>query len=70
MLYNGRDGLLRATAERYDAIVLDRMLPGLGLLATLRTVGIDTGPDPQRPIGGRRACTGRARAAMTTLQAV
>jgi DNA-binding response OmpR family regulator len=44
--YNGRDGLLRATAETYDAIVLDRMLPGdldgLGVLATLRTVGIET----------------------------
>ena len=44
--YNGRDGLLKATAERYDAIILDRMLPGdldgLGVLATLRTVGIET----------------------------
>lgn len=44
--YTGRDGLLRATADAYDAIVLDRMLPGdldgLGVLATLRTVGIET----------------------------
>src|SRR5436309_3416393 len=44
--YNGRDGLLKATAEKYDAVVLDRMLPGdldgLGVLATLRTIGIET----------------------------
>jgi two-component system, OmpR family, response regulator len=42
----GRDGLLKAAAEKYDAIVLDRMLPGdldgLGVLATLRTIGRDT----------------------------
>ena len=41
--YTGRDGLLKATGEKYDAIVLDRMLPGdldgLGVLATLRTIG-------------------------------
>src|SRR6266849_4840721 len=44
--YTGRDGLLKATAEKYDAIVLDRMLPGdldgLGVLATLRTVRTET----------------------------
>src|SRR3954447_6124522 len=43
--YNGRDGLLKATAETYDALVLDRLLPGdldgLGVLATLRAVGIE-----------------------------
>jgi len=43
--YTGRDGLLKATAEKYDAVVLDRMLPGdldgLGVLATLRTIGIE-----------------------------
>src|SRR6266481_6393120 len=43
--YTGRDGLLKATADKYDAIVLDRMLPGdldgLGVLATLRTIGIE-----------------------------
>jgi DNA-binding response OmpR family regulator len=41
----GRDGLLRAAAEPYDAIVLDRMLPGgldgIGVLSTLRTAGVD-----------------------------
>jgi two-component system OmpR family response regulator len=42
---NGRDGLLKAAAETYDAIVLDRMLPsgldGLGMLATLRAAGVE-----------------------------
>lgn len=44
--FTGRDGLLKASAEKYDAIVLDRMLPGdldgLGVLATLRTIGNET----------------------------
>ncbi len=42
---NGRDGLLKAVAEPYDAIVIDRMLPGgldgLGVLATLRSAGVE-----------------------------
>ena len=42
---SGREGLLKAAGATYDAIVLDRMLPGgldgLGLLATLRAAGID-----------------------------
>jgi two-component system, OmpR family, response regulator len=41
----GRDGLLKAAGESYDAIVLDRMLPGgldgLGVLATLRAAGVE-----------------------------
>ena len=44
--HSGRDGLLKAAADKYDAIVLDRMLPGdldgLGVLATLRTIGNET----------------------------
>ena len=44
--YTGREGLLKAAGETYDAIVLDRMLPGdldgLGVLATLRTIGVET----------------------------
>jgi two-component system, OmpR family, response regulator len=44
--HNGRDGLLKAAGEKYDAIVLDRMLPGdldgLGVLATLRSIGSET----------------------------
>src|SRR5882672_1239643 len=39
----GREGLLKAAAEPYDAIVLDRMLPGgldgLGVFAALRAAG-------------------------------
>src|SRR5437667_121341 len=44
--HDGRDGLLKAAADKFDAIVLDRMLPGdidgLGVLATLRQIGIET----------------------------
>ncbi|MBB3103151.1 response regulator transcription factor [Azomonas macrocytogenes] len=43
---NGRDALLRAISETFDAIVLDRMLPGsldgLGVLTALRAAGIAT----------------------------
>ena len=43
---NGRDGLFLASSERYDAIVLDRMLPGgidgLGILEALRKIGNHT----------------------------
>jgi two-component system OmpR family response regulator len=41
----GREGLLKAAGEPFDAIVLDRMLPGgldgLGVLSTLRAAGVD-----------------------------
>src|ERR1700760_4288773 len=41
----GREGLLKAAAEPYDAIVLDRMLPGgldgLGVLTALRAAGVE-----------------------------
>src|SRR5882672_4227189 len=44
--HNGREGLLKAAADKFDAIVLDRMLPGgldgLGVLATLRSIGSET----------------------------
>jgi len=42
---NGREGLDRAKTGNYDAITLDRMLPGLDGLAVvteLRRVGVDT----------------------------
>lgn len=42
---NGRDGLYHATDGRFDAIVLDRMLPeldGLSLLKSLRAAGVST----------------------------
>ncbi|MBO0710704.1 MAG: response regulator transcription factor [Acetobacteraceae bacterium] len=42
---SGREGLLKAAAEAYDAIILDRMLPGgldgLGVLSTLRAAGLE-----------------------------
>lgn len=45
---NGRDGLLVATSQEFDAIILDRMLPGgldgLGVLEMLR------GQDNQTPV--------------------
>ncbi len=42
---DGREGLLQATCEGYDVIILDRMLPsvdGLKILATLRATQDDT----------------------------
>jgi two-component system, OmpR family, response regulator len=42
---DGREGLERATADRFDAIVLDRMLPeldGLGVVALMRAEGVST----------------------------
>lgn len=42
---NGRDGLFLATERAHDAIILDRMLPGLDgmtLLAAMRAAAIDT----------------------------
>jgi class 3 adenylate cyclase len=42
---NGREGMMRAMSASYDAITLDRMLPGadgLAIVTAMRTVGIDT----------------------------
>jgi two-component system, OmpR family, response regulator len=40
---NGRDGMFLAVSERYDTIIMDRMLPGqidgLAIIAALRTSG-------------------------------
>lgn len=41
----GRDGLFKAAAEQFDAIILDRMLPevdGLRILQTIRATGDNT----------------------------
>src|ERR1700742_3158472 len=42
---SGREGLLKAAADPYDVIVLDRMLPGgldgLGVLTALRAAGVE-----------------------------
>ena len=35
---NGKDGLFMATTEQYDALVVDRMLPGVEGLALIRTL--------------------------------
>ncbi|HUN25468.1 MAG TPA: response regulator transcription factor [Steroidobacteraceae bacterium] len=43
---NGRDGLFLAASERYDVIIMDRMLPGsidgLAIIEALRTAGNHT----------------------------
>jgi two-component system OmpR family response regulator len=63
---NGRDGLFLASTERYDAMVLDRMLPGgvdgLAIIAALRKTGNKTPvlilsalADVQERIAGLRA---------------
>lgn len=42
---NGRDGLFLATENAHDAVILDRMLPGMdgmAVLSAMRAVGIDT----------------------------
>lgn len=43
---NGRDGLFLATTEKYDVMILDRMLPGgvdgLGIIEALRRTGNTT----------------------------
>ncbi len=35
---NGKDGLLLATTESYDALIVDRMLPGVDGLTVIRTL--------------------------------
>lgn len=45
LVSNGRDALFQATDSSYDAIILDRMLPGMdgmAVLAALRAAGLDT----------------------------
>ena len=42
---NGRDGLLLAAGERYDVMIVDRMVPGLdglGVVRTARAAGVRT----------------------------
>jgi DNA-binding response OmpR family regulator len=45
VVYNGRDGLDRLTADRYDIVLLDLMIPeisGLEVLKTIRGRGVNT----------------------------
>lgn len=43
---NGRDGLFLAAGNRYDAMVIDRMLPELDGLAIIRTLRASGNPTP------------------------
>jgi two-component system OmpR family response regulator len=43
---NGRDGLFLATTEKYDALVVDRMLPGVDGLTVIRTLRASSNTTP------------------------
>jgi len=43
---NGRDGLFLATTETYDALVVDRMLPGIDGLTVIRTLRASANTTP------------------------
>jgi two-component system OmpR family response regulator len=43
---NGKDGLFLATTEDYDALIVDRMLPGVDGLAIVRTLRASNQPIP------------------------
>jgi two-component system, OmpR family, response regulator len=43
---NGRDGLFLATTESYDALVVDRMLPGIDGLTVIRTLRASSNTTP------------------------
>jgi two-component system, OmpR family, response regulator len=43
---NGRDGLFLATTESYDAMVVDRMLPGIDGLTVIRTLRASSNTTP------------------------
>ena len=43
---NGRDGLFLATTEKYDALVVDRMLPGIDGLTVIRTLRASSNTTP------------------------
>jgi two-component system OmpR family response regulator len=45
IMLNGREGLFLAAGERYDVMIIDRMLPevdGLNIIKTVRSAGIKT----------------------------
>ncbi len=62
---NGPDGLAQALDGRYDALIVDRMLPGMDGLSrhpcAARGEGSDTGADPQRAWPGERSGARTAR---------
>ena len=43
---NGKDGLFLATTEKYDALVIDRMLPGVDGLTVIRTLRASANTTP------------------------
>jgi two-component system OmpR family response regulator len=43
---NGRDGLFLATTEPYDALIVDRMLPGIDGLTVIRTLRASSNTTP------------------------
>lgn len=43
---NGKDGLFLATTEEYDALIVDRMLPGVEGLALIRTLRASNNSTP------------------------
>ena len=43
---NGRDGLFLATTESYDALIVDRMLPGIDGLTVVRTLRASSNTTP------------------------
>jgi two-component system OmpR family response regulator len=43
---NGKDGLFLATTETYDALVIDRMLPGIDGLTVIRTLRASANSTP------------------------
>jgi two-component system OmpR family response regulator len=43
---NGKDGLFLATTEQYDALVVDRMLPGVDGLTVIRTLRASANTTP------------------------
>ena len=64
---NGKDGLFMSTTETYDALIVDRMLPGVDGLSIIRTLRASdnntpvliskrsrTGRRPGQGIAGRR----------------
>ena len=58
----GRDGLFLAAGERYDLMVVDRMLPeidGLSIVKTVRTAGIETPVLFLTALGGVDECDRR-----------
>ncbi len=45
---NGKDGLFLATTEQYDALIVDRMLPGIEGLTVVRTLRASDNDTPVR----------------------